>query len=218
MTKDTVTPIQGETGLEAVTPPRSLADIPGLGPIRVRALNKAGWNSVSALRSAKLEALAAVPGMTDIKAQQVYDYLQPFMPEDLIERIETPATESPAKAPANELSGASREPAPGAGQVVQRATRALGEVITVLLSPEAPQFRTRLLRILAQFAQCAESIATDAPYLSEEQQAQAVRRLRRAVKSLSEITGAGAADRKAQGRVADAIEELTAKLAECRLS
>src|SRR6185312_12562167 len=99
MTKDTVTTSQVETGIPAVAPPRSLADIPGLGPIRVRALNKAGWNSVSALRSAKLEALAAVPGMTEVKAQQIYDYLQPFTPEDL---TEAPATESPKKPPVSE--------------------------------------------------------------------------------------------------------------------
>jgi DNA polymerase/3'-5' exonuclease PolX len=214
MTKSTVSSIPADNGRTAPAP-RSLADIPGLGPIRVRALAKAGWKSLSALRSANLAELAAVPGMTKIKARQIHEFLQPFSLEEL---IEAPAKDAVTKELEGEVVTASREAAPGTSQVVQRATRAMGEVITVLLSPEAPQFRSRLLRILAQFAQCAESIATDAPHLSEEQQAQAVRRLRRAVKSLSEITGSGAADRKAQGRVADAIEELTAKLAECRLS
>jgi hypothetical protein len=91
-------------------------------------------------------------------------------------------------------------------------------VIVVLLSPDAPQFRSRFLRILGEFAQCAESLATDAAYLSEEQRARAIRRLRRATKALSEFTAGNAADKKAQGRLADTLDELTSKLAECRLS
>jgi hypothetical protein len=151
--------------------------------------------------------------MTAIKARHIYEFLQPFSPEELAEPAQT--TSAPTE---QDTMTSEKDSSVGAAHVVQRATRAMGEVITVLLSPEASQFRSRLLRVLGQFAQCAESLATDAPHLSEEQQAQAIRRLRRAVKSLSEITGSGAADRKAQGRVADSIEELTAKLAECRLS
>ena len=201
--------------------PRSLADIPGLGPIRVRALQKAGWTNLNALRSAQLESLLAVPGLTEIKARQIQQYLQPFTPEALAPPpVPEPTAPSLSPDPHGSVSDplVGRDSMAGAGHVVQRATRAMGEVIIVLLSPEAPQFKSRFLRILGQFAQAAESIATDAPHLSEEQQARAIRRLRRAVKFLSEVSGAGAADRKAQGRVADAIEELTTKLAECRLS
>jgi hypothetical protein len=197
-------------------PPRTIADIPGLGPIRVRALEKAGWSNLSVLRSADLEALLAVPGLTEIKARHIQQYLARFMPEDLIAipaNVETANTDKAAS-----QNAASSGSTPGAAQLVERATRAMGEVITVLLGPEAPQFRSRLLRILGQFAQCAESLATDAVHLSEEQQARAIRRLRRAAKALSEFTGSATSDRKAQGRLADALEELNSKLAECRLS
>jgi len=214
MTRNPAASSQADNGIAVITPPRSLADIPGLGPIRVRALTKAGWKTLGELRGANLEALAAVPGMTEIKARQIQEFLKPFTLDDL---VEAPAKDAAPKEVEGEVAATIREASPGTNQVVQRATRAMGEVITILLSPEAPQFRSRFLRILAQFAQTAESIAMDAPYLSEEQQAKAVRRLRRAVKSLSDVSGS-AADRKAQGRVADAIEELTAKLAECRLS
>ncbi len=197
-------------------PPRSISDIPGLGPIRVRALQKAGWSSLTDLRQADIGALMTVPGMSEVKARHIQEYLKPFNSEQLtavavLESLRT-TEEAVVKAVADGGAGT------GASQVVQRATRAMGEVITVLLSPEAPQFRSRFLRILGQFAQCAESLATDAAHLSEVQQDRAVRRLRRAAKALSELTGATAADRKAQGRLADTLEELTAKLAECRLS
>ena len=201
-------------------PPRSISDIPGLGPIRVRALQKAGWSSLNALRQADIVALMTVPGMSEVKARHIQQYLKPFKPEQLAATVQSDTTHAAVpetKTAVTEGFAVSGAPT-GAAQVVQRATRAMGEVITVLLSPEAPQFRSRFLRILGQFAQCAESLATDAAHLSDEQQDRAVRRLRRAAKALSELTGVTAADRKAQGRLADTLEELTAKLAECRLS
>ncbi len=199
-------------------PPRTLSDIPGLGPIRVRALQKAGLADLMALRQADLEALLAVPGLSEIKARHIQQYLEPFNPEELAPPtlLEPEHLENQAPRHIDLREGAVA--GTGAAQVVQRATRAMGEIITVLLSPEAAQFRSRFLRVLGQFAHCAESLATDAAHLSDEQHTRAVRRLRRASKALSELTGANAADRKAQGRLSDTLEELTAKLAECRLS
>jgi len=207
-------------GSMAADTPRNLSDIPGLGPIRVRALQKAGLANLAALRQADIDALMAVPGLSEIKARHIQEFLKPFSLEDLAAPVPAELQQSNHEGPEPVVQhdGATVGISSGsAAQVVQRATRAMGEVITVLLSPEAPQFRSRVLRILGQFALCAESLATDAAHLSEEQQARAIRRLRRAAKALSEVAGA-AADRKAQGRLADTLEELTAKLAECRLS
>lgn len=210
-----------DVGTEVAKPPRTLADIPGLGPIRIRALQKAGWDDLGALRAADLESLLAVPGLTEIKARHIQQYLAPFTQEDLAQPAVaaisghngTPAPDAPA-----EIAVSSSDAAAGAAQVVLRASRVMGEVITVLLSPEAPQFRSRFLKTLGQLAQYAESLATDAAHLSPEQQARAVRRLRRAAKAISEFAESGSADKKAQGRLADGLEELTAKLAECRLT
>src|SRR5579859_47486 len=63
--------------------PRTALDIPGLGPIRVRALQKAGLSSLVDLHGATLEQLAAVPGMSEIKARQVHTYLTQFTVGDL---------------------------------------------------------------------------------------------------------------------------------------
>lgn len=202
-------------------PPRALSDIPGLGPIRVRALQKAGLGDLGVLRSTNLETLLSVPGLTEIKARHIQQFLEPFLPADLVPRpLQPDAPESASQRPFTDDVAHSEgsESGSGAAQVVQRATRVMGEVITVLLSPQAPEFRSRFLRILGQLSQCAESLATDAAHLSEEQQSRAIRRLRRAAKALSEFTDSIAADKKAQGRLADTLEELTAKLAECRLS
>ena len=49
--------------------------IPGIGIIRVRALRKAGWPTIASLRNANLENLLAVPGMTEIKAGQILEFV-----------------------------------------------------------------------------------------------------------------------------------------------
>ena len=59
--------VESEPGIES---------IPGLGPIRARSLKKAGFENISQLRSATLEQLSAVPGITEIKANQLQEYLR----------------------------------------------------------------------------------------------------------------------------------------------
>src|SRR5262249_28316010 len=51
-------------------------NLPGLGIVRVRALRKAGYETVGSLRSANEEQLTAVPGITAIKARQILEQLQ----------------------------------------------------------------------------------------------------------------------------------------------
>jgi hypothetical protein len=50
--------------------------IPGIGIIRARALKKAGWPTVGSLRDAGLQDLLSVPGLTEIKAAQILQYVQ----------------------------------------------------------------------------------------------------------------------------------------------
>ncbi len=49
----------------------TVESIPGLGPIRARALKKAGFENLTQLREASIEQMAAVPGITEIKARQL---------------------------------------------------------------------------------------------------------------------------------------------------
>jgi len=49
--------------------------IPGIGLIRARALRKAGWESVTALKTATLSDLRAIPGISEQKARQILNYV-----------------------------------------------------------------------------------------------------------------------------------------------
>src|SRR5437588_2175052 len=49
----------------------SLESLPGMGPIRARALRKAGWDSIASLKKATVAELAAVPGITEQKARDI---------------------------------------------------------------------------------------------------------------------------------------------------
>lgn len=209
----------GETGTHR---PRTLMDIPGLGPIRVRALQKAGFASLPELRTASLEALLSVPGLTETKAKHIQEYLLPYSPQEL-EPPEAPDAAMPptlrkASGVHNTATTISSHLSDSAAQLIHGAARALGEVITLLLSTEAPQFRSRLLRSLGQFAQRAESLTIDAVHLSEEQQERALRRLRRGARALTDFAGQSDSDRKAQGRLAEALDEVNGKLADCILT
>jgi hypothetical protein len=63
--------------------------IPGIGIIRARALKKAGWPTVASLRSAKVDDLTAVPGITEVKAAQILEYIHGLE--------EAPAAAAPSK-------------------------------------------------------------------------------------------------------------------------
>ncbi len=86
-------------------PPLSVVDIPGLGPIRIRALQKAGWTNLKALRDTTVEALCdSVPGMTPIKAKYILDYLAQFTNQALKPPKPPKQTLAPIAAPSGEAS------------------------------------------------------------------------------------------------------------------
>ncbi len=96
-----------------------LENIPGIGIIRLRALKKAGWHSISALRKATLEDLLAVPGLTPIKAQQILDYVQSLSAD--APTTDTPRDERAAKSDASVHAASSvPEPSPRAGKADER--------------------------------------------------------------------------------------------------
>ena len=84
-------------------PPQMMAELPSLGPIRIRALKKAGFGSLSALKTADVAALAAISGMTEIKAKQIHDYLSPFesLPETEPDALTKSAANGNGKHPAS---------------------------------------------------------------------------------------------------------------------
>ena len=77
--------------------------IPGIGIIRARALKKAGWPTVGALRRASADDLTQVPGITAVKAAQILDYIQnlPLTSSngsgDTVQPVSTPKKSRPAE-------------------------------------------------------------------------------------------------------------------------
>jgi len=188
--------------------PRRLADIPGLGPIRLRALQKAGLDNLAALRSASLETLLAVPGLTEIKARHIQTFLAPF--KDLPKTEPAPA----GKSTASPLVQWETPPAvaPALSPLAEEAVRALGQTARFLLGVHAPQFRNRLIRELARFAERAEILILEPGDLSAEEQEQRMRRLRRGGEEFAAADALPDLDRKAQSRLADTLAEINIAL------
>jgi hypothetical protein len=136
--------------------PQRLADLPGLGPIRLRALQKAGWESLDGLSKADPEALAKIPGITLIKAQQIVDYLAQF-PNLPTKPVEPPDLPPPAPAEATKES-----------KLTPLAVQVMRAVLDILIHLADTEIRPRLLRELALSAQLAQLVALSHAPLSKE--------------------------------------------------
>lgn len=188
----------------AAETPQRPSDIPGLGPIRVRALQKAGFSTLSALQAASLDALTAVPGMSEIKARHIQDYLAqfPVLPEPAPEPAPKPEPE-PKKSTLLEESALSLQKA---------AAHALNRVVTLLVTASESSLRPRLLRELARFASRAETLIADAPRLSPKDRERSESRLKRITELLADAWTQNDLDKKAQARFAEDLSDLTDKL------
>ncbi len=179
-----------------------------MGPIRLRAIQKAGLDNLAALRNASLETLLAVPGLTEIKARHIQTFLAPF--KDL------PTTEpAPAgKYAASHLVQWETSPTvvPALSPLTEEAVRALGQTARFLLGAHAPQFRNRLLRELARFVERAEILPLEPGDLHADVQEQRMRQLRRAGEEFIAADAQPELDRKAQSKLADTLAEINIAL------
>lgn len=196
--------------------PEEISSIPGLGPIRIRGLIKAGFDTLQSLKEVSIERLAKVPGLTEVKAKQIKDYLE----QTEAKQVEVPILPERPSKKENSSTSVSPDQIPGerATRLVTGGAQALVEVINLLLTPQASDFRSRLLRDLSRFSQRTQSLIFDAAHLSPDNQERAIRRLRRATKELGDFAAQALTDRKMQSKLADSLEELCDKLAECALS
>ena len=197
-------------------PPRTLAEIPRLGPIRVRALQKAGLNNPVTLRNATIEQLLEVPGLTEVKAGQLRSYMQQFSVDTLkqaSQAIEKENVQAVPKVSEPACGADSLSPLYDARVVTASASRVMGEIITLLLSPNAANLRSRLLRELGRLAQQCEMLSVDSIYLKASDMEKAARRLKRAAKELTDFS-LQVTDKKAQQRLSDSLTEICDKLVE----
>lgn len=198
----------------ASVPPLSLSDIPGLGPIRVRALQKAGLSSLRSVKAATLEQLLAVPGMSEIKARHIQQFLAPF---------ETLPDLPPIAEPTPRLQKRQGIAlyAPGMEMVAQSENIALGtnlvptiaRALRLLVSDHAPDYRARLLRELIRFLRRAELAQEKANGVPERERERLLRRLGRVAELLAQAEAKPELDRKAQTRLADELAEASSRLA-----
>ncbi|HZO90916.1 MAG TPA: helix-hairpin-helix domain-containing protein [Chthonomonadaceae bacterium] len=178
-----------------VRSPKTPADIPGLGPIRVRALHKAGLGSLKALRAARLEDLLAVPGLSEIKARHILDYLARF-----------PA--APGKAGKAKKMGHTADTS--LAEAVEAARQAAGQIEHA----HPNRLRPRLMSALAAFMALAATLPTADTGLSHKTQERALRRLRRITLELSQAAGQPDLGRKAQAELAESLVKACRKLSE----
>jgi hypothetical protein len=142
--------------------PVSLSDsvhrIPGIGIVRARALEKAGYSTLAQVKSLKVENLTAIRGISEIKAQQILDYVGSVRPAVQRSR-RAPVLRAPVSAPAP-------TPPPSNPAVLDALVReAATEVSTVtanlLRSPASAQFDKRLARQLGKLAFFSERVAAN---------------------------------------------------------
>lgn len=222
-------PENGDAAFDAI---ENIEAIPGLGPIRVRALKKAGFSTLALLRAATTADLRAVPGMTEIKAAQLAAYLR-----GEADRVggEAPApktrkgartearTSKPARRTSPPRAAMSRTapplapttapaPAPAFAEssLVTAARRVAASAGEVLRSEAAAGFDRGLARQLGKIAALAERIARDAIEPRDEERAAV--QLSKVEQLVGEIAAEGSPGQKRQDRFADALRDRRHKL------
>ncbi len=187
------------------TLPRTPHDIPGLGPIRVRALQKAGLESLAALHAAPLERLAMVPGMSPIKAQQIKTFLAalPEIPPAL------PGAAKQEKKPSPVLPARLVE----AEEAWEHAARSTAEqAVALLINPFAPVYRANLLRELVRYASRMPGWLNSFGTQTERDRDRAVRRMHRIGELLTEASAQPDLDRKTQTRLSEDLSDASDRL------
>jgi nucleotidyltransferase/DNA polymerase involved in DNA repair len=189
---------------KAQSAPATISEIPGLGPIRVRAFAKAGIRSIDTLRAMTLDELTAVPGITRIKAQFIQDYLQAFSHSEL----EAAAARAEAeKLSAQQSKADSASPADWEGLPVSPFSMETARILTALVSLLAQHagsdLRNRLLSSAKRLSvECLSAISSGA--YPDTDQEKVLRRLRRFADSILAAADSQM-DRKEQGRLADEL-------------
>lgn len=195
--------------------PKTPAEIPGLGPIRLRSLHKLGFETVESLKTATMDALIAVPGITDIKARHIKDYLAPFS----LDRIRAAAAahnQNRASKSALTQWEALSHPV-SLSPLTLEAARSLGAVIKILTGPNGAQLRNRLILAFERYGQECQALIVEAVTVPDRDAEKALRRMRKATESLLETARHQEFDKKDQGRVADELAELSSWIAGLRV-
>src|SRR5262245_4825803 len=123
---------------EPVTLNDSVHLIPGIGIVRARALEKAGFHKLADVKPLKVENLTAIRGISEIKAQQILDYVATLKSSPArTRRTEAPRTRAPQPSPPPE------GPAVLDGLVREAAQELAGVSAELLRSPNSAHFNRK---------------------------------------------------------------------------
>lgn len=148
------------------------------------------------MRAASLEALRAVPGLSEVKARYIQDYLSryPALPDP------EPDAVTPAKPQTNPMP-----------DVQADFLKVMGRIILLMASHAEEGLRPRLLRELTRLAERVEE-AGAAPPAARKDAERVLRRLSQATELLSDALKSKTLDRKSQAKLADDLAGVTEKL------
>ncbi len=181
--------------------PTLLSELPGLGPIRLRALQKAGFNTLFKLQAATPSELDKVPGITPVKAEYIRSMLAPFHFTDVEENSPSFSTSEKPEAAATPLSPMQPErPLPiGELLVLMQSTSRL------LCRHDRSEMRGRLQRQMEKLIPLPAELQMMWPNLSIEDTEEWPRRILKLVKFLDKLQKERKLSRQQQGDLADAI-------------
>lgn len=177
-----------------------------MGPIRIRALHKAGLTSILDIKAASLDALRSVRGITEIKAAYIHEFLAGFTFAQLKEASAS-SEAKPASTSATLVQWDHHSIAVDISPVSLEAARAMGAVIKLLTSPHTPQLRNRLVSGLERLGLECQGLILEAVPVYDQETEKILRRLRKLTESLISIAKQPEFDKKEQGRTADELNE-----------
>ena len=185
--------------------PSSVAELPGLGPIRLRALQKAGFDTLVKLKAATQSELEQVPGITPTKAEQIRTMIAPFRfeKEDSSTQRKAPflKTEKTEPAPSKPKSE-SEYPFPEVLIITQSTAR-------LLFRHDISEMRGRLQYQLERLIQLPSVWKTIWPHLDSKVQDEWPEYILKLAKQMDKLKKDRKLTRQQQGDLADAIMLLT---------
>ncbi len=188
----------------ATEPRDSIEAIPGIGIIRARTLRKAGFETVEALRGISVEDLTAVPGITEIKARQILDYVGGQRP-------------APEKVRRDGHRRVSTQPSvtvvdgPTAPSLTESIREFSSEAASLLSSDRASHFSGRLARQLGKIAALSGRVAEDIR-VDPEDMGRFRTDLHKIHKLLSEVSFSEKLGRRTQEKLTDRLRDARKEL------
>jgi hypothetical protein len=163
--------------------------IPGIGIVRIRCLRKAGWTTIDSLVNVTLEELAAVPGIGEVKARQIKEYVLSGAPAAI--------QSAPAPEPVETLSGS-------VGRVARLAA-------DLLRAPISHSFDSALARQVGRVASLSDAVI-DGSDSTAKRANRALERLRKIESLLRETAHEERLGGKRQARLAEDLRDLRRKV------